>query len=195
MKYEHRWALAERLADRLIMRLDVQEILTHAEVLIPVPLHRKRQRERGFNQAEVIARRLCRQFKIVRGSGRNSRDRSGIDDDPWIHPLCSGLGYQRLFGFMRAPNLTVVRAKRIRPTETQTHLHSRAERAENLRNAFDLVDPAAIEGKHIVLADDVLTTGATLMSLARALKPAGPASLSAIVLAVADPKGRAFEVI
>ena len=46
-----------------------------------------------------------------------------------------------------------------------------------------------------MLVDDVMTSGATLLSLARTLKAAGPASLSAIVMGVADPKGRAFEVI
>ena len=49
--------------------------------------------------------------------------------------------------------------------------------------------------KHVVIVDDVMTTGATLKSFARCLKHAEPASLSAIVVAVADPKRRGFEVI
>ena len=187
MKYEHRWALAERLADRLFFRPDVQAILKQVEVLVPVPLHRQRQRERGYNQAEVIARRLC---KVFNSPGRKAGDRMAGDNDSPIDPRPFGPGCQR------SSKLTVIRAaRRIRPTETQTHLHSRAQRTENLRDAFELINPVAIEGKHIVLIDDVLTTGATLTSLARALKPAKPACLSAFVLAVADPKGRAFEVI
>lgn len=86
-------------------------------------------------------------------------------------------------------------AKRVRPTATQTHLPSRAQRIENLRDAFQLTNYGAIEDKQVVLVDDVLTTGATLVSLARTLKKASPRSISALVLAVADPKGRAFEVI
>ena len=82
---------------------------------------------------------------------------------------------------------------RIRATETQTHLHSRAKREANLRDAFALDSASAIRGKHVVLVDDVMTTGATLRSAARALRPAKPASLSALVLAIADPRGRAFE--
>jgi ComF family protein len=86
-------------------------------------------------------------------------------------------------------------AVRMRPTVTQTHLHSRAKRMANLRGAFALVEPQHIAGKHVTLVDDVMTTGATLRSVARTLMDAGPASIDAIVLAVADPRGRGFEQV
>jgi ComF family protein len=86
--------------------------------------------------------------------------------------------------------LPVVRpVKRVKPTETQTHLHSRAQREANLRDAFRMVNPRPIAGRHVVIVDDVWTTGATMQALARVIKRAKPASISAIVLAVADPKG------
>ena len=50
------------------------------------------------------------------------------------------------------------------------------------------MDAGVVRGKNVVVVDDVLTSGATLKALARALRPAKPASLSAIVLAVADPR-------
>jgi len=86
-------------------------------------------------------------------------------------------------------------AVRLRNTETQTHIKSHDKRIENLRDAFGLVKPRCIRGKHVVIVDDVMTTGATLRSFARCLKDAEPASLSAIVIAIADPKHRGFEVI
>jgi len=86
-------------------------------------------------------------------------------------------------------------AVRLRHTETQTHLHSHAKREENLRDAFGLVSPRGIAGRHVILVDDVMTTGATLQALARTVRQANPASLSAIVVAIADPKRRGFEVI
>ena len=165
IKYENRWSLAENLADRIGSRADVQALFANADVIMPVPLHPRRHRQRGYNQAEVIARRV--------GNIRKVFDSSGSETD------------------MRIVFPTV----RVRATETQTHLHSRAQRMENLKDAFVLVDPDAIRAKNVLVVDDVLTTGATLVSLARTLRPAKPASLSAIVLAVADPKGRAFELI
>jgi ComF family protein len=79
--------------------------------------------------------------------------------------------------------------KRVKDTGTQTHLHTRAQREANLKDAFRLTNPKPIAGKHVVLIDDVWTTGATMRALARVIKKAKPASISAIVLAMADPKG------
>jgi ComF family protein len=84
---------------------------------------------------------------------------------------------------------------RLRDTPTQTAMHKRAARLENLKNAFGGVDPGAIRGKQIVLIDDVMTTGATLQTMAREVNRHKPAGISVIVSAIADPKGRAFELI
>ena len=83
---------------------------------------------------------------------------------------------------------------RLRNTETQTHLHSRARRLENLKDAFGLVSERDVRGKHVLVIDDVVTTGATLQAVARTLKPAKPARLDALLVAIADPKGRDFQV-
>ncbi|MDB5295518.1 MAG: hypothetical protein JWO31_1501 [Phycisphaerales bacterium] len=154
-KYHGRWALAEFFADRLSRQAAVVGLLSQTDCLVPVPLHRRRQVARGYNQADVLARRLAKahRLKVVR-------------------PLV-----------------------RVRNTDPQVVAKSRAKREQNLRAAFGLVAPAAVAGRHVVIVDDVTTTGATLQSVARALKPAKPASLSAIVVAIADPKGRDFEVI
>ena len=58
-----------------------------------------------------------------------------------------------------------------------------------------MIDRKRVKDKHVVLIDDVMTTGATLQSAARALEAAKPASISAISIAIADPKGRGFERI
>lgn len=84
-------------------------------------------------------------------------------------------------------------AIRLRHTPTQTTFHSRARREQNLRDAFGVLVPGAIEGKHVIVIDDVMTSGATLRSLGRTLKGARPASLCAVVLAVADPRGGDFQ--
>jgi ComF family protein len=96
----------------------------------------------------------------------------------------------------KASGKPVIRAlKRVRHTASQTQLHSRKRRFDNLRNAFRLTNGEAIRGKRVLVIDDVMTTGATLKEVARALRPAKPASLSALVLAVADPKHRGFRAV
>ena len=72
--------------------------------------------------------------------------------------------------------------KRIRYTDSQTR-HDRAERMENLRGAFHVRQPAAVLNRHLVLVDDVFTTGSTVEECARVLTEAGAASVRALVIA------------
>jgi ComF family protein len=156
MKYQHRWGLAEQLADRLLAQRGVRDVIELADCLAPVPLHWWRQMTRGYNQSEVIARRLAERVGRVR----------------------------------------VVRpAVRIKRTQTQTALTSHADREANMRDAFYLWRRRSIRGRHVVVVDDVMTSAATLRALGRVLREAEPASLNALVLAVADPRGRGFESI
>lgn len=84
---------------------------------------------------------------------------------------------------------------RVRDTASQTGLTAIADRHQNMRDAFALESPRHITGRRVVLIDDVTTSGATLRSAAAALLQAQPAELAAAVLAVADPRGRAFQAI
>jgi ComF family protein len=155
MKYHRQWGLAEDLAERLLAQERVKGMLGETDVIVPVPLHRLRQVSRGYNQAEVMAKRL-----------------------------------------VRRRNIRIARpVVRLRHTESQTEMTSVQAREDNLRDAFGLVSPKRVKGMHVLVVDDVMTTGATLRAVARALRPAKPASLSALVLAVADPRGRDFQSI
>lgn len=155
VKYHNRWPLAEVLADRLLEQERVKALIDETDVIVPVPLHRLRQISRGYNQAEVIARRIAARC------GKRC-----------VRPVI-----------------------RLRNTQSQTDMTSAAQREENMREAFALLDPRIVAGKNVVVVDDVMTTGATLRGVAQALRPARPASLGALVIAVADPKGRDFKAI
>ena len=74
-------------------------------------------------------------------------------------------------------------------------VRSVADRDANLRHAFGLVDSKSIAGKRVTLVDDVITTASTLKAAARTMEEAGPAAISALVLAVADPRRRDFQVV
>jgi len=123
-------------------------------LVVPVPLHASRRRERGFNQSELLAAGLVRAL---------ARRKNGI-----------------------APHVVKGCLRRLRATPPQTGL-SVAARRENLRGAFAVPDPAVIEGRTLVLIDDVMTTGATLSACARVLHRAGAARVLGLTLARATP--------
>ncbi len=87
------------------------------------------------------------------------------------------------FSDARIENRIVRRRRRTRP---QAVLASRTARVANVKDAFELIDAKTIESRHVVIADDILTTGATLRAVARVLQRARPASISAVVVCVAD---------
>lgn len=125
-----------------------------AEMLvIPIPLHRSKHTQRGFNQARALA---VHALESLRKS----------------HP---------------AWRLTLASSTlmRLRATDSQAGLTPRQRRL-NLRAAFTVCDPTAVAGKNILLIDDILTTGATVRSAARALARAGAASVYVATLARAQ---------
>ncbi len=77
---------------------------------------------------------------------------------------------------------------RVRLTESQAGLSMRQRRI-NVRAAFEVLDTEAVRDRDVLLVDDILTTGATARSAARALKRAGAKTVWVATLARA---GRAF---
>jgi ComF family protein len=90
---------------------------------------------------------------------------------------------QELSDLIHIPVLKKI-LKRTRNTKDQTKL-TPEERIENVKGAFALKDPEKIEGKRIILVDDVITTGATLGECARVLSKAGADKIMGATIAVA----------
>jgi ComF family protein len=76
--------------------------------------------------------------------------------------------------------------QRLRPTKVQWQLR-RDERTENVHDAFAVKETIDVDKKHILLVDDIFTTGATLEACAHALKQKGAASVTGLVIASGAP--------
>lgn len=143
LKYASDTALAPLLAQDAARVLSRRRVLLEGvDLVLPVPLHPSRLKERGFNQAELLARELCASLRLP------------MNTDALV---------------------------RVRDTGTQVQ-RGREQRLASMRGAFAVARPSAVRGKRILLVDDVLTTGATLIACTEALLWAQAAEASAITM-------------
>lgn len=127
-------------AFRGLMREAFDRLGADVDAVLPVPLHWRRHALRGFNQAEELARPLCRETGL---------------------PLLPGV-------------------RRVRATPYQSGLDS-AARHRNLSRAFAVRKRFA--ARHVLIVDDVITTGSTAARLAACLLESGVESVSVLALA------------
>lgn len=146
LKYGGRKDLGETMGRFMAAELTVSEFFCDVDVIVPVPLHPRKQRMRGYNQSECVAKGVAAVTGI---------------------PLDAA---------------SVVRKKH---TETQTS-KSAYERWKNVDGIFHLRYPERFVGKHILLVDDVLTTGATITTCADVFRDVEGVRISVLTLAVAN---------
>jgi ComF family protein len=113
-------------------------------IVVPVPLHTSKRRQRAFNQAETITRAA---LSVLKKQGVNNAEASQL---------------------LLKTNVL----ERCRATKSQIGL-TRPQRQENMRGAFRVVHPEVIRGQTVLLIDDVVTTGTTISECARVLRKAG----------------------
>jgi len=142
-KYGRKVSLGKPLGR--LLALGCRDFLSAGDfaLIVPVPLHPKRLRWRGFNQSVLLARQISRML--------------GVPMDPFV-------------------------LVRIKETPPQTQL-SEEERRRNVRGAFALDPARSVDGKNILLVDDVYTSGATVNECSRALKRAGAKAVTVLTLA------------
>jgi ComF family protein len=151
LKYDRLNPAARGLGRMLAVAISQLAAEAPAEMLVvPIPLHRLKHAERGFNQARSLAA-------------------SALDCLRKTHPDW------RL-------TLAARTLMRLRATSSQAGLTSRQRRL-NVRGAFTVSNPAAVAAKHVLLIDDIFTTGATARSAAKVLVQAGAASVWVATLA------------
>lgn len=144
LKYKNRQDIGREMGRLLGIELKGSPFVS-ADIILPVPLHMKKYRKRGYNQCHSIAEGLSESLGI-----------------PWYS------------------------CHLIRPTVSLTQTsRSRLDRWSNVDGIFEVKDPEKLCGKHIILVDDVVTTGATLEACAVALLSQEQIRVSIVTLAVA----------
>lgn len=138
LKFQGVQSAAKETAQLMAAQLEDNEVL-----LVHVPTASTRVRQRGYDQARLLARALSRQSKL-----------------PFC-PLLVRVGQHHQVGA------------------------SREQRVTQLADAFRVTDKLTVQGAHIVLVDDVLTTGATLEAAAKVLKAAGAKRVDGLIFAQA----------
>lgn len=146
LKYNAKTEIGIFLGSKLGERLNMSSLYEDIDLIIPVPLHHKKLRKRGYNQSSFIAMGISSVMEIP--FSENDLIRSA-------------------------------------ETESQTK-KSRYNRYENMQDVFKVADPKLLSGKHILLVDDVITTGATLEACANELIKNGAAKVSIAALAYAE---------
>jgi ComF family protein len=142
-KYYGNRDLAYRMGRKFALALQSHAGYTHADFLIPVPLHPRKKRQRGYNQSEWI----CRGMASV-----------------WHIPV----------------NTSVLKRKTFTLTQTYKTFFNRWR---NVRETFVLSDPTILQGKHLILVDDVITSGSTIAECAARLLTIPRVRVSVLALA------------
>ena len=130
MKYADQPMIGQQLGHLAAVDMQYADFLEGIDVIIPVPLHPKRMRERGYNQSEYIARGI--------------REVTGIPID-------------------------TTHVTRTRNTPKQA-LQTGEERKHNVVDAFAVNHPEQLYNKHILVVDDLITTGETMRSCLKAMR-------------------------
>lgn len=146
LKYKNRPGLGIKLGGMIGERLALSPFCMDIDLIIPVPLHKKKARSRGYNQSLCIASGISARLNV---------------------PVDAGL------------------LLRHQETETQTR-KGRYLRYENMKSVFGVSRPQDLAGKHILLIDDVVTTGATIEACAAELHKCGIKKLSIAAAAFAE---------
>ena len=145
IKYKGNHELGYVLGRMMGEELKKSDRFQMVDVLLPLPLHASKEKERGYNQAMVLCAGISHAMNL---------------------PVCSNA------------------VRKVQYTETQTH-KNRIERWQNMEAMFELVNREEIQHKHVLLVDDVITTGATLEACGHELLQAANLRLSIATLAYA----------
>lgn len=129
LKYNNNPAIGQYIGELCGNEIKESDFVSDIDLIVPIPLHPKRLKQRGYNQSLEISKGISKKTNI---------------------PINS------------------IDLIRIVNNKSQTQ-HSRDERWKNVENIFAMTNPKVFENKHILLIDDIITTGSTIESCAKEL--------------------------
>ncbi|MBP2831324.1 ComF family protein [Aquimarina sp. U1-2] len=144
LKYKGREEIGEELGKWLGEKLYTNKNYHEIDAVIPVPLHKKRLRERGYNQVEKFGKEIAKKLKTAY-----------ID--------------------------TVLKKNTYHKKQSK---HNKSTRWANTSETFDLQNTSLLENKHILVVDDIITTGATIESCIELLSSIPNVKISVATMAV-----------
>lgn len=145
LKYKNHPEIGEDMGRLTARELQTTDFFDGIDGILPIPLAKKRQHQRGYNQSMEIAQGV-----------------SAITGLPIYNKL--------------------VRRNAFEGSQTNK---GRWERNENVEKVFELIDGEAVRGKHLLIIDDVVTTGATIIACTKELVKAGNVKVSVLTLGFA----------
>ncbi len=129
-KFSDKPYMYKTFAKIILKNEKIYRIIQSYDIIISVPIHKKRKNERGYNQSELIAKEIAKNVKELK--------------------------YEKIL-------------KKIVNNERQSQL-SKTKRIQNVKNAYDMQQGKIIEGKKVILFDDIYTTGSTVNECSKILK-------------------------
>ena len=145
LKYKNHPEIGETIGRMVAIEVQRSGFFDGIDGIVPIPLAKKRERQRGYNQSLEIAR--------------------GVSEVTGL-PILD----------------TAVRRKSFEGSQTNK---GRWERNENVESVFVLHDPSVVHDRHLLMIDDVVTTGATVIACAKELLQAGGVKVSVLSLGFA----------
>ena len=145
LKYKNNAAAGIYLGKMLGNEIKNSPRFANIDAIVSMPMHKKKESKRGYNQAELIA--------------------NGVSEELHL-PVVKNM------------------LQKIKQTDTQTKKH-RWERWKNTEEVFWLQNPQAFENKHVLLIDDVVTTGASIEACAIEMFKTKGIKLSVATIAIA----------
>ena len=183
-KFNDKSYLYKTFAKLLLKNKKLCQFLKSYDIILSVPLHNKRLKERGYNQSQLIAEELVKEYNLhnkERAENQILNNEKECNNDKENHVYnktkCSNEKDDslKLIYF----NDVIIKTKNIKPQSTKIL----KDRIQDVIGIYEIKNKEKIIGKNIIIFDDIYTTGSTLNECKKVLLEAGAKKVGMLALA------------